>query len=230
MGLQRTLDDIEVAKRQTRVEEYLLTGLQDDRAIALALGVVPAVIAQDRKAIMERWLGERPKRNKERRELIIRTLRNILRQAQVEYERSRLPTYQTTKEYLPRPCPKCDGTGMAKNRKRCTNCKGTGEVLKEKKTRKKIQQNGDPRYQMVAVTCAREIARLEGMATDKLRKKGEVAASQHLHLHVQGQIEKWKNAPPDLLLEAKVLADKMDAVLEPIQQPTRAKDDVKEAE
>jgi len=39
-----------------------------------------------------------------------------------------------------------------------------------------------------------------------------------LHLHLNEQVERWQDAPDDLLLDAKCLADRLDAIRKPIRK------------
>ena len=58
----------------------------------------------------------------------------------------------------------------------------------------------------------REIARLEGLGQKNRRSKMEVETDRHLHVHLQSDIERWEAAPPDLLLDAKALCDRLESI------------------
>lgn len=212
---------VEYLRLQAKVEEFILTGRHDRRSIGLALGISVDQVHQHCSELMARWVGERPKKNRERRLLLIKTLEKLMRAANVEYEMSKRPDRRVVTEYRPETCSACEGAGK-RGRRKCKACEGKGTVTKERVTKTVERRLADPSYLNVAIACAREIARLEGLGQKNRRSKVEVETDKHLHLHLNEQVERWRNAPDDMLIEAKCLADRLSAIHEPARRTVLA--------
>ncbi len=116
----------------------------------------------------------------------------------------------------------CSGAAIAsagnRGRGKCRACDGNGTITKQRITKTVEKRLGDPCYLQLAVACVREIARLEGLGPKNRRSKAEIETDRHLHLHLQSEIDRWREAPTDLLLEAKVLCDRLSAIHEPVRK------------
>lgn len=205
--------EAEGQRRQARIEEFLVTGVTSHRAIALALGVDEVTVTSDIKGIMERWVGERPRQNRIKRERLIRGLEMIVRSAYVEFEKSKQSQETLSTTHEPKRCEYCGGSGQVKSRTKvakCKRCEGKGEVLTEVVTKKVSGQCGDPRYLQVALACQREIGRLQGLGQARRELTKNIKNEQkHLHVHMNQVLSRWENAPPEVLLQAKALVDKI---------------------
>jgi hypothetical protein len=217
---QANLDAVATQKRRDRVEDFILTGLCDPHRIGLVLGVDELTVVQDMAAIRERWTATRP-RTKKLREQLIAINQHALHLAFVEWEKSKNAQETTRTTYEKRRCPECKGerkvASIGKPLKKCPKCSGTGEVTEEVVTHKVKGQCGDPRYLQLVNVFGREIARLSGLGIKKKPTNQERQEQQHLHLHLNPIVEQWKNAPPDLLVQAKILVDQLsqDVVTKP---------------
>jgi hypothetical protein len=207
---------VEYQRLQAKVEEFILTGMHDRLAIGLALDLSVVQVNQHCSELMAKWVGERPNKNRERRLLLIKSLDKLMRSANVEYERSKLPARKVVTEYRPGTCDTCGGTGN-RGRGKCRACDGSGKVTKQRVTRTKERRLADPAYLQVALACAREIARLEGLGQKNKRSRAEIETDRHLHVHLQSNIDRWRDAPAELLLGAKILADRLSAIHEPVR-------------
>ncbi len=209
--------DIQVVgylKLQARVEDFILSGRHDRRAIGLMLGISVDQVNQHCSELMAKWVGEQPKKNRDRRLMLIKMLETLMYTANVEYKKSMRPGRKVVTEYVPGTCSACGGTGK-RGRGRCKACK---PATKARITKTVERRNGDPSYLHVVLACLREIARLEGLGQKNRRSKIEVETDRSLHLHINEQVEAWANAPDSLLLEAKSLADRLSEIRKPIQK------------
>jgi DnaJ-class molecular chaperone len=75
---------------------------------------------------MAKWVGDRPKKNRDRRLLLINILQRLMYSANVEYEKSKQPGRKVVTEYRPEKCPECAGK-RKRGRARCKACKGKGQ-------------------------------------------------------------------------------------------------------
>ncbi len=212
---------VEYLRLQARVEEFILTGRHDRRSIGLRLGISVDQVHQHCSELMAKWVGERPKKNRECRLLLIEMLNRLMYAANVEWERSKRPGHRVVTEYRPEKCAACDGAGK-RGRRKCGACEGKGKVTKEPVTKTVERRLGDPSYLQVAIACAREIARLEGLGQKNRRSKVEAETDRHLHLHLNEEVERLKEAPDDLLIEMKVLADRLSAIQKPVRKVLEA--------
>jgi hypothetical protein len=212
---------VEYLRLQARVEEFILTGLHERRAIGLRLGISVDQVHQHCSELMAKWVGERPKKNRDRRLLLIAMLNRLMFAANTEFEKSKRPGRKVVTEYRPETCSACEGTGK-RGRRKCKACEGKGTITKERITKTVEKRLADPSYLQLAIACVREIARLEGLGQKNRRSKAEVETDRHLHLHLNEQVERWRDAPDDLLLEAKCLADRLSAIRKPVRKAVAA--------
>ena len=140
-----------------------------------------------------------------------------MRSANAEFEKSKRPGRKVVTNYRPEKCAECAGKGK-RGRGKCKACKGKGTITKARATTTVERRNGDPTYLQVVIACVREIARLEGFGQKNRRSKAEVETDRHLHVHLDEQVARWRDAPIDLLLDAKCLADRLDAIRKPIRK------------
>lgn len=204
-------------KRRAAIEMDLLTGLGGTHQLAIRYGVDVSLIKQDIDAIYERWIGDRPKQAKLRRERHLKVLERVHKDAHVEFEKSKQVTESVSTTYTPKECSNCKGEGKVKPEKgrasKCSACSGTGQIMEEVVTRKATGKCGDPRYLMVQIACTREMSRLDGSINRQKKLNAQEKAEQkHLHIHLNQIVDKWKDAPPEDLLQAKLLVDKLMAV------------------
>ena len=212
---------VEYLRLQARVEEFILTGLHDRRSIGLRLGISVDQVHQHCSELMAKWVGERPKKNRDRRLLLITMLERLMYSANMEFEKSKRPGRKVVTKYRPEKCSKCDGKGN-RGRGKCKACKGDGTVTKGRITMTVEKRPGDPCYLQLAIACAREIARLEGLGQKNRRSKVEVETDRHLHVTLQSEVERWRDAPDNLLIEAKCLADRLAAISQPLRRTVMA--------
>jgi uncharacterized protein YoaH (UPF0181 family) len=219
---QMNLKTIETQRVQSRIEDFMVTGMSDTNRIALVLGIDVKTVEAHKKELMDKWVGDKPKKVREKRALMLNMLERIIFVSYVEFEKSKQGTESVSTTYDPKTCPVCEGakkvpsvsdTGR-KTRVNCSRCEGKGVILVETVTRKVSGQTGDPRYMTVALAATREMIRLNGLYRPKKISAVENQQNNSIHVTMNAVVDKWKNAPNDLLLEAKGLIDKLANVMD----------------
>ena len=100
---------VEYLRLQVRVEDFILTGRHDRRAIGLALRISVDQVNQHASELMAKWVGERPKKNRDRRLMLIKMLEKLMYTANVEFEKSKRSGRKVVTEYVPGTCSACAG-------------------------------------------------------------------------------------------------------------------------
>ncbi len=171
--------------------------------IAAALGVSLGMVAVDIDVIFEDWLADARRVSKMNRAKAVKRLELSALKAMSSFERSRKDAEETQTVITPRRCPDCKGIGVDKSGLPCDTCGGTGKVKSEIVTRRIKGQAGDAAFLARFNDSVREIARLEGLYEEPQRE----ASKTEVHIH-QEQID-LSRAPPEMLLEAMSLWDRM---------------------
>lgn len=226
---QLSLETVAAQRLRARVEDFMVTGVGDPHRIALITGEKVSTIELCKKEIMDRWVGDRPRKVREKRALMLAMLERIIFVSYVEFEKSKQAVESVSTTYDPKTCPVCEGAKKVpsvsdsgrKTKVNCGRCEGKGVVLVETVTRKQSGQTGDPRYMNVALAATREMIRLNGLYRPRKISAVENQQNNSVHVTLNAVVDKWKGASDELLLEAKVLADKLASTLE--TQPTKFK-------
>lgn len=193
---------IERYARLCKLNPLFAQGGYSNSELADRFGVTPAVIALDRRYVMEHWWkSERQEEIRELRLQRIKELEQIKRLALESYHRSRQDAEKITTKYDKVQCEECNGTGKLPLCK-CLNCDGTGYVNEEVVLREVKGQAGDSSFLGIAHKCVAEIAKMEALYASPEVKVQHVVSGEVRH--TAALEEKYKNVDPELIMAAKV--------------------------
>ena len=223
----------ELAHRQSKItyedrlrkaEVMVCRGITSGQEISIALGCGPQDAYKLLKTIYERWRADPNQDVQDRRLLRTKQLEVVLQKANAAFERSCKDVEEfSTVESV---CTACNGRKEFKDEKSasgfsdCKSCNGVGRVITEKVTiRKKV---GDPAFLALAKEVIKELAKIDGIVTDKKVTISNTLVQQSMKLG--GEIEQsvrelYIEAPVETLIKAKLLLEELDLAEKKKNQP-----------
>ena len=197
-------------RRLILIENALLCGIREPTAIAIRFGISESIAIEDIKHVLKGWQDSGPNAFEERRELRVRQLEDLFREAKHGYALSKQTEEDESMDRTNVPCQKCQGSGFV-GEVWCPDCEGQGVTAVVGKVTIRIKKNkaGDPAFIMAALALLKEINYIEGNhAPKRLEKKSQVSGSvAHDHRH---RLERYKNASPEALLGARAAFAKLE--------------------
>jgi len=205
-------DKIRVIDRRQRVRDLMLKGVWGQREIARRLGVSLATAHRDVQAIYKEWEAEDAEEGRVRRDLAVRQLDEAGRLALEAFEQSKSGAVEEITYARQEACKSCRGSGFQGGKEGgrwCSECDGNGVILVVERVQRRVSKGpGDSGFLRIFLDSVREKARIWAI-TGRVKV---VDRSKQVHFHQHG-IEELKilldKAPPELLLEAKGLLEKM---------------------
>jgi hypothetical protein len=203
-------------KRRQRIADLMLQGEVSKMKLAAIVGVTTQTITTDMDWIWNYWLHEDIRKSSQHRSIAVRRQLLAMFEFYQSWQASKQSREQVTTQYIPRPCPKCEGKGRLKRPRLddslpqyavCKTCDGTGKVIEAKVTRTMTGQAGDGSLLEGYAKCVRDIAKLQNLYPTP---GGKRRSGPELHLHQHGPTNiDLSNLPTALLMETQDIFDKL---------------------
>jgi hypothetical protein len=198
-----------------KAERLICSGITSHREIAIALGKPCHEVDKICKTIYQRWRDDPNQDVQDRRQLRCKQLEVVLQKAHSAFERSCKDVEEfSTKQSV---CRACNGRKQFKDDTTasgysdCKSCNGVGMIITEEVTiRKKV---GDPAFLHLAKEVVKELAKIDGIITEKKVTVNNTLVHQSMTLG--GEVEQsvrelYSEAPIETLMKAKLLLEELD--------------------
>lgn len=213
--LHRKQQQVYYEEKIRKVEKLICNGITSAREIGIALGLIPKDVAKICAIVYQRWRDDPNQEVQDRRQLRTKQLEVVLQKAHSAFERSCKDVEEfTTKQSV---CRACNGRRQFKDDTTasgysdCKSCNGVGMIVTEEVTiRKKV---GDPAFLHLAKEVVKELAKIDGIVTEKKVTVNNTLVHQSMNLG--GEVEQsvrelYTEAPIETLMKAKLLLEELD--------------------
>lgn len=215
VSLHRKQQQVYYEEKIRKVERLICNGITSTREIGIAVGLIPKEVSKICAIVYERWKADPNQEVQDRRLLRTKQLEVVLQKAHSAFERSCKDVEEfTTKQSV---CRACNGRKQFKDDTTasgysdCKSCNGVGMIITEEVTiRKKV---GDPAFLHLAKEVVKELAKIDGIVTEKKVTVNNTLVHQSMNLG--GEVEQsvrelYTEAPIETLMKAKLLLEELD--------------------
>lgn len=197
--------------RERRMRRMILEGLPR-MEIRAVLGITCFQYERHRNRILKRWESDEAGASKRHLQHRVRQHEHAAHMCWQSFLRSQQKAETITTQIVTEKCPDCKGTKHNKKTDSyCVLCTGTGKVKTEHVTRKIVGQAGDSSFMKEFRENVKAAAALENLRIPKEVHHNVTGQIGHTHQSLISEDNRFKDAPPELILEMMSVMAKIEA-------------------
>jgi len=198
-------------ERERMVRNLLVKDSLDLEEIAAVMDLPIKQVRKIYKTICDKWEASEAYSGKKALIRRLEQLEDIRRESLKGWERSTEDDVEEISTTKQEKCPSCKGKGEDKEGNFCERCDGEGFLELKVKTKKVRGQAGNPSFIKEMREAVKLSSVLEGHSPTKKVEHSHSGQIAHAHAHIEiSDDNKFKDAPPELILEYKSLMSKFD--------------------